>query len=185
MELTEKVAYIKGLCEGANLDLTGSAEGKVLAMILDVLEDMANEVEDLNGEVTELYDVTDELTEVVEDLDDEVEDMSGAWDELVEGLDDLADIIDANLDAEEDEDDYDEDDEDWDEYDEDDFDEDDFDDDMTYEIECPTCNNIIVVEDDILDAGEMVCPCCGEALEFDFSDLTMDAFEPEEDGDEE
>ena len=41
----------------------------------------------------------------------------------------------------------------------------------------PSCNNVIVLDESVLEEGEMPCPCCGEILEFDYSDLTMDAFE--------
>ena len=40
MEITEKVAYLKGLAEGMELD-TGKKEGKLLSAIIDVLEDIA------------------------------------------------------------------------------------------------------------------------------------------------
>ena len=39
MEISEKVAYLKGLAEGLNLD-TDSKEGKLIAAIIDVLDDM-------------------------------------------------------------------------------------------------------------------------------------------------
>ena len=46
MEITEKVAYLKGLAEGMDLD-TGKKEGKLLAAIIDVLEDIALELSDI------------------------------------------------------------------------------------------------------------------------------------------
>ena len=44
------------------------------------------------------------------------------------------------------------------------------DDDM-YEITCPKCDNSIVVDFDVIAAGEILCPNCGEPLEFDLSEL--------------
>ena len=44
------------------------------------------------------------------------------------------------------------------------------DDDM-YEITCPKCDNSIVVDFDVIAAGEILCPNCGEPLEFDLSGL--------------
>ena len=38
MEITERVAYLKGLAEGMELN-TDKREGKLLAAIIDVLED--------------------------------------------------------------------------------------------------------------------------------------------------
>ena len=43
MEISEKVAYLKGLAEGLNLD-TESKEGKLIAAIIDVLDDMAEKI---------------------------------------------------------------------------------------------------------------------------------------------
>ena len=43
MELFEKVAYLKGLAEGLALD-TETKEGKLIAAIIDVLDDMSAEL---------------------------------------------------------------------------------------------------------------------------------------------
>jgi len=78
MGISEKVAYLKGLVEGMKLD-TEKEEGKILAGILDVLEDMALEIEDLWDDQSELSDgldvVSDDL-EMVEEIvyDDEEDD---------------------------------------------------------------------------------------------------------------
>ena len=40
MEISEKVAYLKGLAEGLALD-TDTKEGKLIAAIIDVLDDMS------------------------------------------------------------------------------------------------------------------------------------------------
>ena len=50
MEITEKVAYLKGLAEGMELN-TDKKEGKLLAAIIDVLEDIALELSDIEGEI--------------------------------------------------------------------------------------------------------------------------------------
>ena len=46
MDIAKKVAYIQGLADGLELD-GDTKEGKVLAAILDVLEDMADAIEDM------------------------------------------------------------------------------------------------------------------------------------------
>ena len=46
MNTSEKVAYVKGLAEGLGYD-DKSKEGKILAAILDILEDVAHDIEDL------------------------------------------------------------------------------------------------------------------------------------------
>ena len=53
--------------------------------------------------------------------------------------------------------------------DEDDFaDDEDEDGDTLYEVKCPTCNEEITVDGDVLSLGGIECPKCGEKLEFDF-----------------
>lgn len=79
MELSNKVAYIKGLMEGLAID-ESTNEGKILKAMADVLADMAETIEDLSVEVdeaVELIDAIDEdLGQVEEDLygDDEDDD---------------------------------------------------------------------------------------------------------------
>ena len=52
MNLTEKSAYIKGLAEGLEFDKT-TKEGKILAALLELVDDLAAEVagikEDIDG----------------------------------------------------------------------------------------------------------------------------------------
>ena len=77
MTVTEKVAYLKGLVEGLDFD-KDDKETKVINAVLDVLEDLALAVSDLDDEmvvVTEQLDAVDEdladLEEVFyEELDD-------------------------------------------------------------------------------------------------------------------
>ena len=71
MEITEKVAYLKGLAEGMELD-TEKTEGKLLAAIIDVLDDMALEIEDLKDAQEELGDGLDAVSDDLEDVEDVV-----------------------------------------------------------------------------------------------------------------
>lgn len=69
MEITEKVAYLKGLAEGMELD-TGKKEGKLLAAIIDVLEDIALELSDIEDAQEELGDGLDAVSDDLEDVED-------------------------------------------------------------------------------------------------------------------
>ena len=69
MEITEKVAYLKGLAEGMELD-TEKKEGKLLAAIIDVLEDIALEIEDIEDEQAELSEGLDAVSDDLEDVED-------------------------------------------------------------------------------------------------------------------
>ena len=69
MEISEKVAYLTGLAERMELD-TEKKEGKLLAAIIDVLEDIALELEDIQDEQAELADGLDAVSDDLEDVED-------------------------------------------------------------------------------------------------------------------
>ena len=69
MEITEKVAYLKGLAEGMELD-TDKKEGKLLAAIIDVLDDIALELEDMKDYADELGEGLDAVSDDLEDVED-------------------------------------------------------------------------------------------------------------------
>lgn len=145
--IKEKVAYLKGLMEGLDRD------DKVIALIADILGDMAEELEDVQCDIGEMAEVVDEIDE---DLG-----------ELEEDFCELCDCCD-------DDDDDDFDDEDDGDMDELDFDEDDeelFDDEELYEVTCPSCSDTICLNEAMLDEGSINCPNCGELLEFDTEDI--------------
>ncbi len=62
--LTEKVAYLKGLCEGLEID-GATKEGKVIAKIIDVLDDFA-------AEILAIYDTEDELQAQIDEIDEDL-----------------------------------------------------------------------------------------------------------------
>ena len=152
MTISEKSAYLKGLMDGLKLN-TESDEGKRIAAIVDPLGDLSRKVTD-----------TEDTTSAIPDELDEIED----------DLDAIEDFI---MDDEDDEDDdWDDEDEDWEEYEDDENDEDadegfDFgDEDSTiYEVTC-SCGNVIDFDEETLEKGSIVCPNCGETLEFSTED---------------
>ena len=153
MTISEKAAYLKGLMDGLNLD-TEKAEGKMISAIVELLGDVTKRLADV--EETTIA-ISDELDAIEEDLDA------------------IEDYI-LEEDEDEDDDDYDFSDDEDDDYDFDDEDEDfeegfDFGDEDTtiYEVEC-ACGNIIDFDEDTLEAGSIVCPNCGETLEFSLED---------------
>lgn len=144
MTLTEKTAYLKGMMEGMKFN-AASDEGRLLAKIVEILDDMALEVDDLENQVDAIDDFTDELAEYAEQIDD-----------------DLTDLEDLVLDEEEEDDWDDEDDYDEDEEEEDDYVEDEDDEDYDgYETECPVCGKTVYFTDED-DPEDVVCPSCGE-----------------------
>ena len=69
MTTNEKVAYLKGLMEGMELD-TESKEGKLFKMIADILEDLALDVEDLEENSYDLAEEIDALSDDLADVED-------------------------------------------------------------------------------------------------------------------
>ena len=141
MTLSEKSAYLKGLMDGLKLN-TESDEGKMIAAIVDLLGDLTRKVTDIEDTTIA---ISDELDEIEEDLDA------------------IEDFI-----MDEDDDDYEDDDMDWDDEDEDAEEGFDFGDEDTtiYEVQC-ICGEVINFDEETLEEGSIICPNCGETLEFD------------------
>ena len=91
MTISEKVAYLKGLAEGLNLDTEKSKEGKLISVMIGILEELAMSVEDLEENALNLGEeidvLSDDLADVEdvvfdEDEDDESEDYDDDWFEV-------------------------------------------------------------------------------------------------------
>ena len=142
MTISEKSAYLKGLMDGLKLS-TETDEGKMIAAIVDLLGDLTRKVTDIEDTTIA---ISDELDEIEEDLD-AIEDF----------------IMDEDFD--EDEDDFE--DEEWDEDEEYEEGFDFGDEDSTiYEVQC-ICGEVINFDEETLEEGSIICPNCGETLEFD------------------
>ena len=94
MTITEKIAYIKGLAEGLALD-ESKPEVKVINAIIDLLDDIAYDVQDME----ELYD---DLSAQVDEID---QDLAEVEDELYDDYDEEDDFDDDDYDDFDDEDD--------------------------------------------------------------------------------
>lgn len=68
MEILEKVAYMKGLAEGLGVD-TKSKEGKLLKVMMDILDDMALELHDIRAEQGELEEGLDAVSDDLADVE--------------------------------------------------------------------------------------------------------------------
>ena len=69
MTISEKVAYLKGLADGLELDKESSKEGKLLGKIIDTLEVLGFAVEDLEVEVEAIADEMDTMAEDLSDVE--------------------------------------------------------------------------------------------------------------------
>ncbi len=101
--------------------------------------------------ISALIDLVMDLTEKVSVMDEELDDLFSEVDLLGEGLDDVESYL-------------------W----EDDDDDDDMDDaelfdDELYEIKCPTCGEVVCLDEGMLAAEDLACPNCATKFEVDFS----------------
>lgn len=148
MKLTEKAAYLKGLVDGLEVDKT-TKEGKILAALLDLVDEMAAEVTDIRSDIEDIDSDLDYLNDYVEELDDDLETVEDFLDECCDD------------DAEDDDD----------EYEEEDFEDCDGDcancngegcaDEDYFEIVCPSCGETVCFDQE-LDPEDLTCPACGE-----------------------
>ena len=164
MTISEKSAYLKGLMDGLKLD-TETNEGKMIAAIVDLLGDMSKRMVDIEDTTIA---ISDELDEIEEDLD-AIEDFIIDEDDDFDDYEDYDDEDDDYYDPAEDDDEEESDDE---EEPEEGFDFGD-EDSTIYEVEC-ACGNIIDFDEEVLESGSIVCPNCGETLEFTFDDEEVD-----------
>ena len=87
MEILEKVAYMKGLAEGLGLD-TKTKEGKILTVMIDILDDIALELQDLQECQMELEEGLDAVSDDLNDVETYIYEMDGEYDEDDEDEDD-------------------------------------------------------------------------------------------------
>ena len=135
MTISEKVAYLKGLAEGLNLDTEKSKEGKLISVMIGILEEIGLSIEDLEENTQALGEEIDVLSDDLSDVEDVV-------------------------------------------FDEDENDEEDYDDDW-FEVECPTCEEPLIIDDEALAEGFIQCPNCQSKFSLDLSDDVVEADEEE------
>ena len=73
MNITEKISYIKGLCEGLSLD-EKKPEVKVINAIIDLLDDIAYDLTDMEELYDELSDQVDEIDQDLAEVESELYD---------------------------------------------------------------------------------------------------------------
>ncbi len=138
--------------------MTISEKAAYLKGLMDGLS--MNQETDEGKMIAAIVDLLGDLSRKVTDIEDTTIAISDELDEIEEDLDAIEDFI---MDEEED-------DEDW---DDEDYDEEGFDygdeDTTIYEVEC-ACGEVIAFDEDVLEEGSMICPNCGETLEFTFEE---------------
>ena len=144
-DITKKASYLRGYADGLYIS-PKSDEGKLIGKMLELIEEMAEMIDELDYVQCETIDIIDDLEE---DMALIVDDFYGEDDE------------------EDDVEDWDEDDEDDDDWMDDDIDAPDGD---LFEIRCPNCGEDVMVDFDMLDSSNaIVCPNCREEIELEFN----------------
>ena len=153
MSMMEKAMYLKGLCDGVELDKT-TKEGKLIAALLDMVIEMAEEIDDMQTKMSDLEDYCEELDEDLGDVEEVLLDLDDEDYEDDEDEDDDFEECDGNcagcdFDCGLDDDDL--------------FDDEDEDDEY-FEVICPACGDVINF-DSTIDPENLRCPNCGEKFE--------------------
>ena len=157
MTLYEKAAYLRGLADGVDFDKT-TPEGKILAALLDLVTDIADEVEAINEDIVDLQGYVEELDEDLADVEDFLDEECDGDCEACDCDGDCDDCEFGDCDC-----DYDYDDEDC------DCDCDCDCEDMFFEVECPSCGEVVCF-DETIDPENLACPACGEKFTCEFVD---------------
>ena len=151
MTLNERASYIKGLCDGMEIDKT-SKEGKVIAALCELVSNMAVAIEELEEEVCDLRDYIEEIDEDLGDVEEVLCD-SDDYDDYEDDYE-----CDGNCEC---------------------CDEDcELADDEYFEVECPSCGETICFDESI-DPEELACPACGEKFECLISEEDIRALDEE------
>lgn len=154
MTAAEKVAYLRGLADGLDVD-KASKEGKLFLAALDVMDALVEELQELQDCTQDLSLSVDALRE---DLDD-VEDWAFTEDDDEDGCSGDCDSCPGcdgcfgDVDNEEGEDT-----------------EENGEDDYAYEATCPNCNIDFAISEDAMALGKVCCPSCGEEFELELED---------------
>lgn len=138
-----------------------------VAYLKGLAEGLGLDAESKEGKLfAAIIDVLDEMAEELLDLEEEMADVEEGLDAV---SDDLSEVEESLYELE---------DEDYEDYDEDEDEEED-----CFMTTCPACEEEIFFDETVLEDGEVICPNCGEKLEFDLSDLANALEDLEEDDD--
>lgn len=88
MTISEKVAYLKGLAEGLAIDTEKSKEGKLISVMIGILEEVGLSIEDLEENAAALGEEIDALSDDLSDVEEVVFDEDDDDDDCCCGDDD-------------------------------------------------------------------------------------------------
>jgi len=149
MSIAKRITYLKGLAEGLGLG-RDTKEEKILQVMIEILDDISLELTELKEEIISLDEDVCELAEGVDELEDTLYEepescvcpsaAAPAAPPVASGHAHEK----ANVQLAKPP--------------------------LFYSVVCPSCQNEITVDEDVLDLGAIDCPNCGEKLEFDLDE---------------
>lgn len=139
--LKERASYVRGLMEGLSLD-ESKKETKLFSAIIDLLDDIAGGVCDLDQDIEDICEEMDAMDEDIAGLEDEI-----YGEETCECDDNCNCDEDCDCGCN-----------------------DEKDDEVFYEVTCPSCNQKMRLDEKTLTQEKTNCLNCGELLEFDLED---------------
>lgn len=129
-DLRQRVAYLKGLAEGLDMD-DESKEGRLFGQIIDLLDSMTMVVENLESDYEELYDYVEAVDQDLTDMERDFYEEPFEEGEELEGFTlecpDCGEIVFIDEEAVEDEE---------------------------LEVLCPNCHRVVFVQDETWEADE-------------------------------
>lgn len=129
-DLRQRVAYLKGLAEGLDMD-DDSKEGRLFGQIIDLLDSMTMVVENLESDYEELYDYVEAVDQDLTDMERDFYEEPFEEGEELEGFTlecpDCGEIVFIDEEAVEDEE---------------------------LEVLCPNCHRVVFVQDETWEADE-------------------------------
>ncbi len=80
MTISEKVAFLKGLIEGSDIDFDPKRK-KILDAIVEVLDDAATSINEIDEDLTSLYDEVEEIYDELDGIEDDLDELFGEEDD--------------------------------------------------------------------------------------------------------
>ncbi len=154
MDLKEKASYVKGLLEGLNLDYKNESN-KILKILVDIIQDMAEKVQEIESVSYENSALIDELDEDLANVEKNLYNENAKNNCKNKGNKSKCNC--SSLEGHNQDNSYND---KLNEY-------------AEYEISCPNCKRVVELTEELFNGDEedIICPECGEKINFEFKDF--------------
>ena len=155
MTISEQLAHLQGLAEGMEIASETSKEARLLTAMLGVLSSVVDQLNVLEEDIGLVSTQADDLADDVLQLQDELygDDEEDDWSFFRSP---------GGMEIPEEEDDFDE-------------------EEVLYEVKCPSCGEILTLDEDTLLAGNIRCESCGQLFSLEIVDEEDESADYDED----